>query len=93
MRCAIDVTSACGIAKRAAACRLRPLRRRVRRSTAPTSGGRANGLEALPPSPFVIEERARPPVTARYPLADAGQALTDMAAGKILGKAVITIAE
>lgn len=41
----------------------------------------------------MIEAGLRPPVTATYPLADAAQALQDMADGKILGKAVIQIAE
>ncbi|GAC67825.1 NADPH:quinone oxidoreductase family protein [Gordonia soli] len=35
----------------------------------------------------------RPPVTARYPLADLPQALTDLAEGRILGKAVVQIAD
>ena len=33
----------------------------------------------------------RPPVTARYPLADGATALADLAAGKILGKAVLEV--
>ena len=41
----------------------------------------------------MIEAGLRPPVTATYSLADTAQALTDMAAGKILGKAVVQIAE
>ena len=40
----------------------------------------------------MIEAGLRPPVTATYSLADTAQALTDMAAGKILGKAVVQIA-
>lgn len=40
----------------------------------------------------MIEAGMRPPVSARYPLADLPQALTDLAEGRVRGKAVITVA-
>lgn len=41
----------------------------------------------------MIADGLRPPVTATYALEDLPQALTDMAGGKILGKAVVKIAD
>lgn len=41
----------------------------------------------------MIAAGMRPPVTARYALADLGQALTDLEEGRILGKAVVQIAD
>ena len=41
----------------------------------------------------MIEAGLRPPVNVRYPLADLPQALTDLAQGRILGKAVVHVAD
>ncbi|OBA57110.1 NADPH:quinone oxidoreductase family protein [Gordonia sp. 852002-10350_SCH5691597] len=41
----------------------------------------------------MIEAGLRPPVNVRYPLADLPQALTDLAEGRILGKAVVHVAD
>lgn len=41
----------------------------------------------------MIAAGLRPPVTARYRLADLPQALTDLAQGRILGKAVVHVAD
>ncbi|GAC56526.1 putative oxidoreductase [Gordonia hirsuta DSM 44140 = NBRC 16056] len=41
----------------------------------------------------MIEAGMRPPVNVTYPLADLPQALTDLADGKVRGKAVVQIAE